>query len=143
MARALLPPALEEGRLGEALEALAHRFTSPEFRVQVEADDPDQVDSRRQVAIYHVAAEAVLNAHRHAGARHCAVRLQRLDDGLALTVTDDGSGVSEAGGAGIGLRSMRERAVELGGSLEISAPDLGQGTKVRMLLPGGGFEARA
>ena len=31
MARALLPPALEEGRLGEALEALGRRFTGPEF----------------------------------------------------------------------------------------------------------------
>ena len=111
--------------------------------MQVAADQPDLIDSRRQVAIYHVAAEAVLNAHRHAGARHCAVRLARLDGGLALTVTDDGRGVSEAGGAGIGLRSMRERAVALGGSLEDQRPDLGHGTEVRMFLPGGGFEARA
>jgi len=143
MARALLPPALEEGRLGDALEELAHRFTGPELCVLVEADEPDLIDSRRQVAIYHVASEAVLNAHRHAGARHCAVRLERRDAGLVLTVTDDGVGVSEGSGAGIGLRSMRERAVELGGTLEVSAPDLGQGTKVRMFLPSGGFEARA
>jgi len=134
MARALLPPALEEGRLGEALGALARRFTGPEFCVQVEADRPDLIDSRRQVAIYHVAAEAVLNAHRHAGAHHCAVRLERRDGGLVLTVTDDGRGVSEGGGAGIGLRSMRERADEVGGSLGISTPDDGRGTTVRMEL---------
>ncbi len=144
MARALLPPALEEGRLGEALEGLARRFTSPEFCVQVEADDPDLIDSRRQVAIYHVAAEAVLNAHRHAGARRCSVRLARPDvDRLVLTITDDGAGVVEGSGAGIGLRSMRERSVELGGTLEVIPADLGRGTTVRMELPGGGFEARA
>lgn len=136
MARALLPPALEEGRLGEALEALARRFTSPEFCVLVEADNPDLIDSRRQVAIYHVAAEAVLNAHRHAGARRCAVRLARPDeDRLVLTITDDGHGVTDGSGGGIGLRSMRERSVELGGTLEVIPADPGRGTTVRMLLP--------
>jgi signal transduction histidine kinase len=135
MARALLPPALEEGRLGEALEALASRFSGPEFCVHVETERPDAIDSRRQVAIYHVAAEAVLNAHRHAGARRCTVRLERPDgERLCLTVTDDGHGLAESSGAGIGLRSMRERAVELGGTLEVTAPAIG-GTTVRMVLP--------
>ncbi|MFC7493180.1 MULTISPECIES: sensor histidine kinase [unclassified Nocardioides] len=135
MSRSLLPPALEEGRLGEALEALARRFGSAGLSIRVEADDPDLVDSRRQVTIYHVAAEAVLNAHRHADATACVVRLERIpDDGLRLTVADDGRGLDGSDGAGIGLRSMRERAVELGGTLTVVSVD--GGTTVEMVLPG-------
>lgn len=136
MARAMLPPALEEGRLADALDSLADRFTNDGFSVHVEADHADLLDSRRQVAVYHVAAEAVLNAHRHAGARGCAVRLERPESGgLVLTVTDDGRGLTATGSAGIGLRSMRERAHELGGTLEVTPADGDRGTTIRMLLP--------
>ncbi|MBB3045308.1 ATP-binding protein [Nocardioides soli] len=137
MSRSLLPPALEEGRLGEALDALARRFSSTGMDIDVAADRPDLIDGRRQVTIYHVAAEAVLNAHRHADAGHCSVRLERLDDdALRLTVADDGRGISEADDTGIGLRSMRERAAELGGALTITAAT-GRGTSVQMVLPAG------
>lgn len=135
MSRSLLPPALEEGRLGESLSALAVRFSGPGFTVEVDADRPDLIDGRRQVTIYHVAAEAVLNAHRHARAARCRVRLERLDGGaLRLSITDDGRGLPEAGEHGIGLRSMRERAVELGGTLAVTGGD-GRGTAVEMVLP--------
>lgn len=136
ISRSLLPPALEEGRLGDALDALARRFSSTGLVVEVHADRADQIDSRRQVAVYHVAAEAVLNAHRHAAAAHCAVRLEQVDDGaLRLSVTDDGRGLGDADGTGIGLRSMRERAAELGGTLAIAVPPAGCGTTVTMVLP--------
>ena len=136
MSRSLLPPALEEGRLGDALDALARRFSTDGMVVEVEAEGADRVDSRRQVTIYHVAAEAVLNAHRHAAATHCAVRLEPVCDGaVRLTVTDDGRGLSDADETGIGLRSMRERAAELGGALTIAATDREGGTTVTMVLP--------
>jgi len=136
MSRSLLPPALEEGRLGDALDALARRFSTDGMIVEVEAEGADRVDSRRQVTIYHVAAEAVLNAHRHAAATHCAVRLEPVCDGaVRLTVTDDGRGLSDADETGIGLRSMRERAAELGGALTIAATDREGGTTVTMVLP--------
>lgn len=136
MSRSLLPPALEEGRLGDALDALARRFSSDGMLVEVDAEGADRVDSRRQVTIYHVAAEAVLNAHRHAAATHCAVRLEPVCDGaLRLTVTDDGRGLSDADETGVGLRSMRERAAELGGALTIAGTDREGGTTVTMVLP--------
>jgi signal transduction histidine kinase len=78
----------------------------------------------------------VLNAHRHAGAHRCSVQLARPDERrLVLTITDDGDGVADGSGAGIGLRSMRERSVELGGTFEVTPADAGRGTTVRMLLP--------
>lgn len=136
MARHLLPPPLEDGRLGEALAQLAGRFDQGRFTVTVDTRDPDRIDSRRQLAVYHVAAEAVLNAHRHAGARRCRITLDHDDDGVRLTVEDDGTGVATGARPGIGLRSMRERAAELGGtfSLERTEP----GTRVVVTLPGRG-----
>jgi signal transduction histidine kinase len=102
--------------------------------VTVEAEDPDRIDTGRQVAIDHIAAEGVLNAHRHAGARHCQVALTRLDgQTVRLTVTDDGEGVGGSATPGIGLASMRERAVELGGTFTIDSA--GRGTRVTVELP--------
>ena len=61
------------------------------------------------------------------------VRLDVSDGALLLVVLDDGQGMAAGARVGTGLRSMRERADELGGSCEIqTAPG---GTSVRALLP--------
>lgn len=135
MARHLLPPPLEDGRLGEALAQLGDRFDQGRFAVTVSADGADRIDSRRQIAIYHVAAEAVLNAYRHAGARSCRVTVDQGDaPDVRLVVEDDGTGVADGTRPGIGLRSMRERAAELGGTVLLEATD--PGTRVTLVLPG-------
>lgn len=134
MARVLVPPALEDGRLGEALDMLAQRFRTEHFAVDVQADEPDSIDTVRQVAVYHVAAEAVLNAHRHAAARSCRIVLERgAGDEVRLSVCDDGRGFAATAEPGVGLQSMRERAVELDGSFEVDIS--GPGTTVRVVLP--------
>ncbi|WP_110206813.1 sensor histidine kinase [Nocardioides daejeonensis] len=134
MARVLLPPALEVGRLDEALQGLAARFTDDRFRVSVAVSGADRLPEQHQVAAYHIAAEGVRNAHRHAGARRCLVRLDVDDDGAAvLEVEDDGNGVDPQATPGIGLSSMRERAMELGGSFDLVSDD--GGAKVTVVLP--------
>lgn len=134
MARVLLPPALDDGRLRDALEVLAQRFSDGRFTVSVSGPQADRVDSPRQVAIYHIAAEGVLNAHRHAGARSCEVKVVWLGGpGVLLTITDDGHGVGAGSSPGVGLRSMRERAEELGGTLHLDSS--ARGTTVSVRLP--------
>ncbi len=134
IARAMLPPALDDGRLHDALVVLARRFTDDRFRVELEAEGADDLDSTRQVAIYHVAAEAVFNAHRHSGAARCRVRLARTDDGgCRLSVHDDGSGRPSGSSDGIGVASMRERALELGGTFDLVHD--ADGTTLTVVLP--------
>ena len=73
---------------------------------------------------------------RHAEARNCQVRLA-IDEKtgeLRLEVEDDGRGIEEDRGAGVGLTSMRERAEELGGSCTVEAIPSG-GTRVQAFLP--------
>jgi signal transduction histidine kinase len=80
-----------------------------------------------------IAAEAMTNATRHADARHCQVSIT-VDDALELHVVDDGRGFRNFTPTGIGLRSIRQRAADLGGSCHIG-PNPGGGTQVRVRLP--------
>lgn len=89
--------------------------------------------------LYAVCREAVTNAVRHANAQTVTVRLSYADD-LALSIVDDGCGMSDAliatGRAGhFGLQGMRERAMSIGGWLAIESAAQG-GTAVRLTLPG-------
>jgi signal transduction histidine kinase len=134
MARVLLPPVLDDGRLGEALQLLAERYSTSRFAVTIDAHHADRLDGIHQVVVYHVAAEAVRNAHRHADARCCRVRLDLLPDGgVRLEVCDDGRGIDAAAAPGVGMLSMRERAEELGGTVTVDSDE--RGTRVAMVLP--------
>ena len=98
--------------------------------IRVDAVLPAAVD----VACYRIAAEALANAARHAGAHAVTLRAGLRVGELFLEVTDDGSGLlGPARGTGLGLPSMRQRAEEIGGTLELtSGPG---GTTVRARLP--------
>lgn len=136
LARALLPAQLDDGDLPLALGVLAERFGASGIRVHVECDIAGELATRLQIAVYHVAAEALMNAYRHAHATTVHIRVQAPPDGpLTLEVLDDGRGLDHDRGAGVGLTSMRERADELGGTLRVEPRAEGSGTRVRMELP--------
>jgi two-component system NarL family sensor kinase len=130
----LRPPALDELGLVGALRERAARLSAGDsgLSVAVQAPDLPPLPAAVEVAAYRIAAEALVNVSRHAGARSCSVGLS-LDDGLVVEVVDDGRGIGE-GRSGVGLTSMRERAAELGGTLVIQ-PRPGRGTLVRAELP--------
>jgi signal transduction histidine kinase len=135
LARSLLPAQLDEGNLEEALEVLTQRFEGSGLQIDTQFDAPEALDTRHQIAIYHVAAEAVLNAYRHAGAGRVEVSVAARDDGVSLDIVDDGVGVDPEARPGVGLQSMRERADELGGTLTVQPGPTGRGTQVRMVIP--------
>jgi signal transduction histidine kinase len=136
LARAFLPPQLEECGLASALEDLAARFNSPELAVRAEIETSAAATLAAPVAtgLYSVAAEAVTNVHRHARATHCVVRLDDVDDTVRLQVIDDGVGIDPDGRPGVGLRAVRERAAELGGSARIGPGSEG-GALVEVTVP--------
>ena len=86
-----------------------------------------------EVAAYRIATEAITNAIRHAGARHCRVRIV-ANTALEVEVTDDGHGWDGRLIPGVGIQSMRERAADLGGTLTIERVP-GGGTSVLARLP--------
>lgn len=112
----LRPPALDELGLVGALKAhIASHNQVQGLQITLEApENPPPLPAAVEVAAYRIALEAMTNVSRHAGARHCCVRLSLPDD-LCLEVTDDGCGMPGSVRSGVGLTSMRERAEELGG----------------------------
>jgi signal transduction histidine kinase len=89
-----------------------------------------------RVAAYRIICEALTNMARHSEARSCVVWL-RLDGDLHVEVVDDGIGLPYGDGppwTGMGLRSMRDRALELGGVWAIEPAALG-GTRVSARFP--------
>ncbi len=87
-------------------------------------------------AIYRIAQEALTNITKHARARHVDVRLADGPAELTLEVSDDGIGfASEDPFPGhLGLRSMRERASNAGGAVEVETAPL-RGTRIRVRIP--------
>ncbi len=87
-------------------------------------------------ALYRIAQEALYNIVKHAHARRVTLRMLEVTMGVALEIEDDGVGFNPAAAfpGHLGLHSMRERAHQLGGTMEIkSAPEWG--TSVRVSLP--------
>jgi signal transduction histidine kinase len=134
LSRSLLPLAIDDGDLGGALAGLAQRFSDDGLAIRVTVAEDVDLPAPAQVAVYHLASEALLNVRRHAQAQHCEVVVRRRQDGgILVVVSDDGVGLAPDATDGVGLRSMRERAAELGGSLEVSAA--GRGSRVTLRLP--------
>jgi signal transduction histidine kinase len=89
-----------------------------------------------ETALYRVAQEALGNIRKHASAQQVQVALERSDQQVRLTVTDDGCGFdpsalaqSARGGEKVGLAGMRERLTFVGGSCRIESRPA-RGTRV-------------
>ena len=87
-----------------------------------------------QSAAYRIVQESLSNAAKYARPARTDVRITHADDVLCVEVTDDSANASPAAGEGSGLRGMRERAEQLGGSLE-AGPAPHRGWRVRARLP--------
>src|SRR5215204_1054875 len=112
----LRPPALDELGLDGAIRESAAQYATNGLKISVETPQTlPSLPAAVEVATYRIVQEALTNVVRHAAASECAIRLG-LDGELELEITDDGVGLPEDRGAGIGLTSMRERAVELSGT---------------------------
>jgi signal transduction histidine kinase len=143
----LRPPTLDQLGLVAAVRAQAIRSTRPDEHrpdnnedpmVEVRIEAPDELPplpAAVEVAAYRITQEALTNVVRHSQARHCIVRLDMSEE-LEVEVVDDGVGVpfGRQKNGGLGLLSMRERAMELGGTCIIE-PAPGGGTRVMVSLP--------
>ncbi|MBM2616496.1 sensor histidine kinase [Actinoplanes sp. LDG1-06] len=128
----LRPPMLDEFGLADALRNL--RPVDGLSRTVSAPDPMPALPAAVEVALYRIAAEALHNAARHAGATRCTVEVAAGAGDVVLTVTDDGRGLPVDYLAGVGHRSMRERSTELGGTLDIGAGPSG-GTRVVARFP--------
>lgn len=134
----LRPPALDERGLAEAVRDHVTQSVSGSGGLQVQVGEVPAtlpaLPAAVEVAAYRIALEALTNVIRHAHAQHCSIQFQGNPDKLQIDITDDGRGLPIELRVGVGLRSMRERAEELGGTLTVKAAPNG-GTQVSATLP--------
>jgi two-component system, NarL family, sensor kinase len=142
----LRPPTLDQLGLIGAIKAIAEQYTHPveqSGQMQVEVHAPGGVPALPaavEVAAYRIVQEALTNASRHAQAACCTIEVN-FQNGLHLKITDNGRGLPSGHRSGVGLNSMRERAVELGGRFEVHSSN-GGGTEISVIIPFYEFEEK-
>ncbi len=137
IARRLRPTTLDDLGLEAALATLVDELGSDAgLSATFEAEgDVSRVPDEVQLVAYRVAQEALSNAVQHADPDHVRVRLLGAGANLELRVSDDGPGFANGDcRPGLGIAGMRERALLLGGSLDVG-PRLGGGFCVLAQLP--------
>jgi signal transduction histidine kinase len=128
----LRPSILEQEGLVQALNT---RLDTVERRVgvkvQFQVAGSLNLPNTIEVELYRIAIEALNNILKHAQASQISIYLKGEDEWIALEIADNGLGFDpeSSGQGGIGLKSMRERAEQLGGQFTITTTP-GSGTKV-------------
>ena len=151
LAHQLHPPELATlGLVGAVRERVQALQGGSEHRFVLTADDLGSLPAGVELAAYHIVQEALSNVVKHVDHGTCWIRLRvasapanvasigLADRFLEVEVRDDGAGrqgwAADAPSKGLGLRSMRGRAREVGGTLVIDHPANG-GTLVLATLP--------
>jgi len=135
----LHPALLQDAGLPATLCVYCEEFSKVrDIYVVCEADSTvKELSSGIALCLYRIAQEALGNAAKHSAAKKVEVRLTRSDGFVCLSVSDDGVGCdpSQIGkSGGLGVISMRERVVPLGGTFEFDS-EPGRGTTVRATVP--------
>jgi len=141
----LRPSLLDDLGLSAALRWCADRFTNRtmiQTRSTISVQDRTRLKPELETACYRIVQEALTNIARHARAKNVAINLRTLNQEIFLSIKDDGIGFDApflndgSSPIRLGLRGMRERALALGGRLEIESAS-SMGTEIRAFFPDG------
>ncbi len=123
LARGLVPVSDDPDALRIGLAELAETTTSiGPSKCRFECPGPVLLGDRIVAGhLYRIAQEAVNNAVKHARAEEIVIELARADSTVRLRISDNGRGLSRAGGRGLGLGVMKHRASVIGGRLDMTS----------------------
>jgi signal transduction histidine kinase len=143
----LHPPLLDEAGLSSALTWYVKGF-SERSKIEIDLDIPEdfgRLPRDLETAVFRIVQECLTNIHRHADSQVAKIRIAQRDGHIQVEVKDQGKGIpalkrteiisSATGTPGVGIRGMRERLRQLGGTLELHSDGEGKGTLVAALLP--------
>jgi PAS domain S-box-containing protein len=145
----LHPPLLDEVGLSSALRLFLEGFGErSKIKVDLEiANDFERLPQELEIAIFRIVQECLTNIHRHSGSKVAKIRITRRDGQVRVEVADRGKGIPpekqkamDSGGTpGVGIRGMRERLRQLGGTLDINSGR--QGMVIVAQLPAASISA--
>src|SRR6266550_1467572 len=139
----LHPPLLDEAGLASALHWYVEGFAE-RSKIQVDLEIPadfERLERESETAIFRTVQECLTNIHRHSESPTARIRVVVSDGHVCVEVEDRGRGIpaekqfemASTGTPGVGIRGMRERLRQLGGSLDIHSN--GKGTLIMARLP--------
>jgi signal transduction histidine kinase len=139
----LHPPLLDEVGLASALQWYVEGF-SERSKIEAKLDIPQNfagLSKEMELSIFRVVQECLTNIHRHAGSPTAGIRIVQDEACLRVEIEDAGKGIpfekrsafGSSAHTGVGLRGMRERLRQLGGTLQVQSNS--SGTRVTAILP--------
>ena len=133
--RDLRPSILDDLGLRAALEWLSNSLTSRGVACTFTCSGAEtRLSPEAEIAIFRIVQEALSNIWRHANAKHASIELQYCPQLVQVSIRDNGRGFAGGEHAGMGLSSMRERALLIGADLKITSL-LQKGCTVELSLP--------
>jgi PAS domain S-box-containing protein len=138
----LSPPVLHQFGLIPALDWLARQMEE-QFGLQIRLETEAGLkisDSPVKIFLFRAAQELLFNVVKHSEVKNASVLLSRSDSNLVLSISDSGRGFEPAilnqtdQRAGLGLASLRERTLAIGGSIEIDSTP-GKGSRFTFKIP--------
>jgi signal transduction histidine kinase len=137
------PPLLDECGLETSIQMYLRGINRREG-LKVELDMPRRLarlSEEAELAIFRIVQASLTNIHLHSGSDKATVKIEHVQEGLTVTIRDQGRGIpsgvlerSPLGkGAGVGIAGMKERLKYLGGRLEIESSEYG--TQVKATIP--------
>jgi signal transduction histidine kinase len=142
MSHLLYPPLLDEVGLQSALTEYVDGFAE-RSGVKVSLDVPaaiERLDRDFELSLFRIVQECLTNIHRHSGSKTASICIVHDEGALVLEVRDEGRGMSaerlseiQSRGSGVGIRGMRERVLQLSGTMSIESD--GSGTRIQVVIP--------
>jgi signal transduction histidine kinase len=136
MVAELTPTALHDGSLPAAIQRQCDRLSAESgitATIRVDGELPP-LGMATDVVLLRAAQEAFTNIRKHSKANSVMVALSPIECGVRLSVSDNGIGVADEHTDGFGLRGMRARATQVGGTMSVT-PTAGGGTTVTVEVP--------
>jgi NarL family two-component system sensor histidine kinase LiaS len=132
----MYPIALKDKGLSNALREYVFEWeTRNDIRVNLLIEGESNLRLEIEQAIYRIIQESLANIARHSHASKVEFSVKYNLENVEVNICDNGQGFDlDQKPNGIGLRSMRERAKSVGGTLEIKCSN-GNGTRVIIKIP--------
>ncbi|GAB1463178.1 ATP-binding protein [Pedobacter sp.] len=132
----MMPNALLKSGLASAVKEFIGKLDKDKLKVTLETAGLNQrLDEQTETVIYRIIQETVTNVVKHANASKLDIQIIKDEDGVAVTIEDNGKGFNKNDvKAGIGLSNIYSRAEFLKGTVDIDSTE-GKGTLVAIHLP--------
>ena len=137
VSHSMMPSALLNKGLPDAVDELTSKISSKELQVSFYSEGfTERLNTTTETILYRVIQECINNSIKHAGATTLDISLINDNDGISVTIEDNGKGFSieQQKEEGMGLSNIRSRIQFLKGTVDIDSSP-GNGTLVAIHVP--------